>query len=899
MALHLSETDIRDSLSQPTNNSTRASSLATSQNTPRSPTFQDAPFVPASAPSRPTPLPAFTFPMKGPQIAASPRSAPSSFSRASGRRPMSAIELNGPVDTSDQVEGGRPKLPEFSFGGNASLSPQLSPRDIPSRSAFHKRGASEYIGGDGKTGTGMGLMSTSPTKGDNMLPTPGSTTSGPPAGRRGHAHRRSAAMSCHDLSMILKPDPSLARGGASAPTSPSAESHDSSNTTASLDSAIDSTNAGQSSTARPINRVRVAFSDNVETIPRPLSVVSSDSASTVKPGHSVNNSLSSIVSGDTPTPPITVNNELIHSAWAPPSDRPKTAEPYNDNTSPSEAPRRRNSIPLLAETKDVMNTGPLTPRSAKKWGFFGNESANGESSPKSRPTSATSAEASSTPLPSLEADPISNAIPASNALHKIDSTNSRRSSVSRKPSKKPKKVRTWAGSILSRKSRQRTQKAKLNRRSPTPPLRAYVEDQESMAFEQAASQEQQQTFIPDTNSSLNTWKARRVPSQEELSSPMIDLDAALGPFNTPTSPRLGEEWEMAQRGGTRKRTMHSAANNSSYLHRRAESAPEFENPRFGLHRLGSNSTMGMEDVFEEEEEEDWEDTKASDKGSSLRSGKDEDNSGLGIDIQVVDSDSTHADSEDAAYLRGIKRKGSGLSESDRRVMSSTKSEHSNRSVIDEPIVEEPNIVGSSHLANLPASDTDSKSSDKTATPPLRSAAKDLPPIDFHSYTLQPAYPTPTSPRSATHSSFPSPRSPFSYDTQRISTAPSSLNDEQSFQSLLMGEPGPEIRPSVDDVPSLTSSASTMTRENVAPAPAATNPQFREGQRSSSMSSAAISRKRSSMASLSRLISSSHGEKSKLNIESRPSTSGGLEKQEKTSRGKRISRLMQFWKPKDS
>ena len=114
----------------------------------------------------------------------------------------------------------------------------------------------------------------------------------------------------------------------------------------------------------------------------------------------------------------------------------------------------------------------------------------------------------------------------------------------------------------------------------------------------------------------------------------------------------------------------------------------------------------------------------------------------------------------------------------------------------------------------------------------------------------------------------------------------------------MGEPGPELRMSVDihDVPSLTSSNSTMTRDSNF-LPMAQQPQFREGQRSASFSAAAT-RKRSSMASLSRLISSSHGEKSKLSLEVR-APSMDSERKEKTSKGKRISRLMQFWKPKES
>jgi hypothetical protein len=114
----------------------------------------------------------------------------------------------------------------------------------------------------------------------------------------------------------------------------------------------------------------------------------------------------------------------------------------------------------------------------------------------------------------------------------------------------------------------------------------------------------------------------------------------------------------------------------------------------------------------------------------------------------------------------------------------------------------------------------------------------------------------------------------------------------------MGEPGPELRMSVDEVPSLTSSNSTMTRESIFQQ-GANYPQFRDGQRSASLSSAAVTRKRSSMASLSRLISSSHGERSKLSIESRPESSSGVDKKDKGSRSKRLSRMMQFWKPKES
>jgi hypothetical protein len=127
----------------------------------------------------------------------------------------------------------------------------------------------------------------------------------------------------------------------------------------------------------------------------------------------------------------------------------------------------------------------------------------------------------------------------------------------------------------------------------------------------------------------------------------------------------------------------------------------------------------------------------------------------------------------------------------------------------------------------------------------------------------------------------------------MSTAPSSILDEPGFNPLWIGEPGPEIRMSVDEVPSLTSSNSTMTRESMMMMnPGFGNPQFRNGQRSVSLSNPVVNRKRSSIASLSRLLSS-HGEKSKLSIEERAEDYPEVKKE---SKGKRISRMMQFWKP---
>jgi hypothetical protein len=833
----------------------------------------------------PLPLPNFVFPARSPPASFS-SSAPSSFSRGTGRKPLSEIMLSGGTNERSSTADGA-TLPDFSFGGKQS--PSLSP---PPRSS-HKRTTSEL---DGKSGS---------------LPSP------PPLGvpgRKGHQHRRSAAISCHDLSMILKPGSDALRGS-SAPNTPSASSEHHEPFPGSIDSTIQSEDQTPEAFAKPedsptkrtFNRNRVDFSDHVQIIPRPLSLVSSDSASTVRPGHSVSNSMSSIISVSSSSPASKEKRGIIPSSRVV-SGRPRTAEPILDqevSRALEPAPKRRSSLPLLSEVAAASSPTPSTPRSAKKWSFF-SPTGSGESSPKSRPTSASSGKESK----KLDTAPSSPDIVAHDVLMpSIEPSTSRRSSISRKPSKKQKKVKSWAGSILSRKSRQRSQK-KLSRRSPTPPLRTYQPPMDESSNFDFNEPERPSPPKPELQTDFASWKPRKLPPQEESMSPIIDLDAALGPFNTPSS--FGDDWSLSQRGGTKKRAMHSAAGLGGFTgpgmhyHRRAESAPEFENPRFGLHRLGSSSTMAMEDVFEEDEDEEWEDTKgSSDKESTTtkvtEADDDDRDTGLGIDIKVVDSESMNSksmDFDDATFQRGVKRKGSGLSEGERRQMSSTKSIHSTASLLDEPIQEESGPVEIVDDAILARPDSRAQSSDSTATPPFRPRpAKDLAPVDIQSFSLQPPYPTPTSPRSTTQSSFPSPRSPFSYDAQRISTAPSSITDENTYHSLLLGEPGPELRMSVDDVPSLTSSNSTMTRE-IVPNPGS-NPQFRDGQRSASLSSAAVTRKRSSMASLSRLISSSHGERSKLSIESRPSSAIESEKKEKGSKSKRISRMMQFWKPKDS
>jgi hypothetical protein len=202
-----------------------------------------------------------------------------------------------------------------------------------------------------------------------------------------------------------------------------------------------------------------------------------------------------------------------------------------------------------------------------------------------------------------------------------------------------------------------------------------------------------------------------------------------------------------------------------------------------------------------------------------------------------------------------------------------------------------------------------RSSDSTVTPSVEEGKESQPPISLP--VPLPQQPLMT-PETYVSSTFTSPDFRYrqnSWDTPRIGTAASSITDRGTLNSMV-GEPGPELRISVDDVPSLTSSRSTATGgHHNYPLPMI-SPRH-TGERASSLSSThSISsdrrRKRSSIASLSRLLGSSgsFGERSKLNIEQRPQ-SEHLEpghraklKEKEKKKTHRLSKMMHFWGRKD-
>ncbi|KAI9813437.1 MAG: hypothetical protein M1827_004112 [Pycnora praestabilis] len=909
----------------------------------------------------PEPNPPFVFPAR--RSAPTTPSIPSSSSR---RRPLSSHDTSG---ESGFTIANSPKrqsvstLPSFDFhpsstqdSVNGMSSPPPSPTKslaVPIRPHGHRRGGSEFIGGDGKAG-GLGLMSTSPTKGDDVLPPPASSTKfGPPAGRRGHAHRRSGAISCHDFSMVLKPtDPNTITRGGSAPTTPSdtdakisflptdeaVPAHgatDKSSSSGSLSTDLGRARGMRRDSDQP--RTRVGFSDTLEFIPRPLSTISSETSSsitTVLGGHSVSGSISSIVSASNASPPSTKSrrsslNTMFEDDMVQP--RPRTAGAvmassenelrsiFGHDVGTMKRPISAPGSPSRSISKTCSTPPPF--QSQMKHLLVQERRLSDEVSPKTTPA------AEQIEHLHLTSPPIT---PSRDSLMGSWSVSEEsRKSPDRKVIKKQKKVRTWAGSILSRKTRQRVQKPlTVNKRSQTPPLRSHTTSSISTLASFRNDHDMSCAYRPpserptlnnNTPTDIAAWKPRESSpkSDLELMSPIIDLDAALGPFNTPTH---GSVSENASGGGfsVAKRRMHSSGNTGGFTgpgmhyHRRAESAPEmvaFDFGHFGISRLGSSSTMA--DVFEEDEEEDGDENGILSTRCDHRGVEEHDNEeGLGIGIQVVDADDLYdgagmdwtCDNEHR-LRRLVKHTDCDFIESKPQQFEVAKEEQ--HALQHEPIEEEQDSDVSAGDEEVPRASSITKSSDSTVTPKMlpqlpnhKSAPASL---ELGHPVLNPPHLTPDTSSSFMSSPVPSPSfHQNSFDFPRIANSASSMTDSHTLNSLLLGEPGPEVRMSVDDVPSLTSSNSTITSGVNSAGHSLSGAAYPPGKRSGSISSATggasrprITSKRASLVSLSRLVGGSHGERSKLNIEDKPRPDSPEKSKEK--KGKRLSRMMSFWK----
>lgn len=889
----------------------------------------------------PPPNPQFAFPAAPP--------SPSHDPIAKRRRPLSAVELHS-RPLSIAVDGSRhAALPSFSFNPGASLPPDsrafLSPphspssaKPIPGSAANrpmghgHRRGGSEFVGGRLREGSTIAVMSTSPPKNEFDMNTP--TLQPPP--RRGHRRGMSATIPATDLPILFAPPAigSLPQGN-SAPNSPTIFGRKDDLPLIGSEFPLpepmqlgkDDKSAGNPKApqvtpeepwkmGKPMMRARVGFSDTLEFIPRPLSLVSNDTSSTVtaRPGHSVSGSVSSIISisslsGRDGSAPLsrTPTGEPFES-------RPSTAGAVLERTAelqiadePPTSPRRRNSIPALINIADADPTesNMSTPtKPAKRWSFFGLDAFASGSPMKRRPSTSSSSDSTPRPVVGIScsdrgSESSLDTTEAPPSKHKKGGKKGDKKKKSKKEKKEEKKAKGWAGSILPLKGHKKRGKSSAVR-PPTPPASvSHPDDEEEDEIERDI---REPSVEPPSISITESPPLPEPPKRlsDDVSYPMIDLDAALGPFNTPLS--YNAEWDAAQRAagtpGSRRR-LHSAqglkgfAGPGMHYHRRAESAPDLPpfDFRSSIHRFGSSSTMA--DVFEEDEEDDEGKGNARSRlETSEETSEESDGETTPPAIMPVLNQPFLGPSDKA--LGKMRRRSAGLIEQDSFGSHAVRDEISKASLQDGTIAEEFTIP----IFRAPTFQGRRDSVDSGA--PSAPSPRQLPTtaelsVDEHPLVLPSASITPLSPYSASYasSSHPSPRSPMSIDAQRISTAPSSVTDD-SFHSLLMGEPGPEVRISMDyDIPSLASSNSAMTRNSsFIPVPRSRQPPSRD-QRPVSMS-APFGRRRSSLASLSRLISSSHGERSKLSME--VTLENEPESKKSKSKTKRLGRMMQFWKP---
>jgi len=833
--------------------------------------------------SRPPPLPAFSF-NPGAAMEAEPSRSPSpthpileemaqNRSRRSSR-PANLTEFNICPRSSDLPPSPSPTKSNF---GDANLG---------ARNAGHRRRGSEFVGGgsDGSHLISPTMVSTSPGKSDHVRP-PGPPISGSGPGR--HRHRRSEAVSISgiDASELIKANAVAKHRAGSAPSTPSDPAQlpffPPDNNPRVTEPVSGPSNRTVTSSPRlrresaPGVRPRVGFSDTVDVIPRPLSMISSEtegSSSTIRGTHSLTGSINSFAAASPPAhsaPVFVASNEN-----GSPRRRPSTADAATlvpsslaqSNTSTGEDLLTRR--PVSASASPSMSTSSASPTGKRKHFWFNHSN---DSSPKTTPAVET-------------ADPIS-ALPA--FAPASPSTMVRpKTSPERSASIKKRKVRTWTGHLFSRKSRHPLTKAK-GRRNPTPPLTRRVSDQMNEIFDADNTIVLRNSPPPDQQETIEKPAATCVvaPSpnpgygyepDERVTSPILDLDAALGPFGS--EEKLANEENTPRGGSSRISRLHSSERRTATdafgsFHRRAESAPQMapvNRNAFGVHRLGSSTSIA-DDVFDEEEEDNF----LAKEKVPIRA--------TTITSETLSSDQpAEADNAQSPQLeqQPVQRK-------DPRV---------------EEIVENNGLgiaMGRDVADRIAIVDTDedlesrrpARSSNSTITAPVISEA-DLPkrptssPMEFLYGAPQTSYASSTEGRTTASSAISSP------DAEHISfSSQPRLNRYAGDQNLDV-----VLRGSNDDLPSLTDSVSTgvMPRFSSSAGTRSSTEQRAVSFSGPTQAKSTQTWKRASLASLNRLIpGSANG--SKLRFEE-TATPAEVEKAAKKSN--RMSRLMHFWRSKE-
>ncbi|KAE8333508.1 hypothetical protein BDV39DRAFT_188503 [Aspergillus sergii] len=783
--------------------------------------------------------------------------------------------------------GGPPPLPAFSFNPGSAHSSQPSMPNLPvNRAGGHRRRCSEFVGGEQLVSSGPVEASrgdevnsnTTPTK----LPVPGPGFSAGGPGKRRHAHRRSAAISSVDLTAIsntldLKP------AVGSAPLFSTGAKRD----LAASDEALRPTCYSATTLGRFTPPASPQIMINDESLPavqletasdrltdeRPISEISKDSGSTVRPEDTARNSKK-------PGPPT---NELPSSVDRTQKPRPRTADAslmLDPNTISGTDDASRMKRPLSAtghsRFRKSISSGIIDAALRR---HHGDDSRWTESSRHS------------------SSDDGDSYASTEDARGSFESTSA--SKKKSKTKKRQKKVRSWAGAILTRgkgkrhSSKREETKDETNQSEVTPPAIKRTNSDLGSAVDvnfdndediviirtptnPAAPRSHEPTSEVEPRISLeNSWKPRSFyeqTTQNDALSPIIDLDAALGPFNTPDG-RSRCTPESGFSAATKR--MYSGGRRGEFVgpemryHRRAESAPEmppFDRSFLNQARLANNASLENPDVFYEEEEDAF-------LAATSDSPKHSD------EIIAAQAVSSGAESVD------LQSEGSKVS-SDTLTREHTSEVNTQQSGLgiqkDElPEPSEPNAI-----STYP--DSSSLVGQQPSTSPIE-LTPNIPPFSLQGGS------------SLSNSSFPSPDFTGSSSDAPRSITTSSTTD-RNFSSPSYNPSMDFPHASVEDVPSLTSSASTTTNPlNRFSATFFPRPRL-STDRSASFSAAvhrrssqANSSKRSSLASLSKLVVGSHAERSKLSYEEKPPSD---EPEKAKRKSHRISRLMHFWKTKD-
>lgn len=815
------------------------------------------------------------------------------------------------LEAPEQTTEGRTPLPLPAFSFNPGTSQPSLPTPAPTpRAGGHRRRPSEFVGNDHLVTPDV--LDLADQRDEPPTPTQPSAPAGPSPGRgpgrRHHAHRRSAAVSGVDVNAIAKAlgtNPSVG----SAPTTPRDRKFDTSH----------------------------------EDLSQPLSY-SADSLGRPTPPASPR------FPPDSPIPPVPPIPATIHIQPAPnnygENGRPETATtvashviPVNIPTvrfeGPEEPPaylrpapeRKPKPRPKTADASlafDLMQSQdvPGVP------GIKRSKSTGHSRSSKSVSTGHLTATRTNDDAFSTDTSRPSYSDNGSDSSSDDNDGDGNLSAKTSRSKKKKKRVRSWADAILTRGKSKRNEKGEKKHKPPalTPPTLSRTNSDVGSVMEvdfdnddvvvlrtpnnpegtfAAAEDTQEPPPLPTP-----TLEASWVPptfyeqtAQDTISSsPIIDLDAALGPFNTPDMrPARGTPSKFS----VATQHMYSGGRRGEFVgpemryHRRTESAPVM--PPFDLSTLGpirlGGSTVQTPDVFYEEEEDAFLAANQSPRGelapaesaapTSTDDIKESTASVKSVEpARSVESSHTNETMTPAPASSSPLHKGLGIHPSEEM-----------KAQPDPAAPSERPALGTINPFTGPRSPVEilrpEESVLKAQGPPSPDVSPGFLAVDKRPATSPHALPPSIPPFSLSagvspsDSPFPSPGAPQSFNGRTFSS--------QSYHQLPLEYP----YASVEDVPSLTSSASTTTNTMNRFSSSFFARARLSTDRAASFSAAVHRRtsqadtaKRSSLISLSKLVGGPQLERSKLSQEEKPPSDVSEQSKKK---GRRLSRLIHFWK----